>query len=163
MRIAALLLVPVAALLAGQQQATQVAQDSTRVMKTSDSGVYTNEQAELGKVTYESVCATCHLLPEFSDNTFKNNWDRRAAFELFEKIRSTMPEDNPGGLPRGQYLELVSYFLKVNGAPPGKVALPSDSAALTLIRMDIRKAGLAASTAAREAKSASSATRLPRR
>jgi hypothetical protein len=109
-------------------------------VQSTDSGVYTAEQADSGQKTFDATCVTCHLPSEYSNNTFKSNWHGRNAFDLFEIIRSTMPQDFPSSLPRSDYVNVVAYILRLNGAPTGKVALPSDSAPLTKIRLDIKKA-----------------------
>jgi len=40
--------------------------------------------------------------------------------ELFERIRTTMPQDNPGKLSRAQYADILSFILKSNGYPAGQ-------------------------------------------
>jgi mono/diheme cytochrome c family protein len=113
-----------------------------QTLQSSDSGVYTAEQADRGQKTFDANCATCHLTTEYSDNTFKSNWHGRIVFDLFEIIRSTMPQDFPSSLPRNDYVDVVAYILRLNGAPPGKVALPSDSVPLTKIRLEIKRGQL---------------------
>jgi mono/diheme cytochrome c family protein len=112
-----------------------VAQD----MISSDSGAYTEEQAERGLKVYNDTCGACHVTEEFSDNNFKGLWNAQPVFMLFEQIRETMPQDNPGGMPRNEYVDVVTYLLKLNAAPPGKAELPTDSAGMARFRMDLKK------------------------
>ena len=49
---------------------------------------------------------------------------------LFELIRSTMPESDPGSLARADYVDVTSYLAKLNGIAAGTTALPEDEAAL---------------------------------
>jgi hypothetical protein len=46
-----------------------------------------------------------------------------------------MPDNNPGGLSRSQYADIVSYLLQVNGMPAGTQPLSSDLKQLERIRI----------------------------
>jgi hypothetical protein len=59
-------------------------------------------------------------------------------FDLFELLRTTMPDDNPGGLSAQQYKDIVAYILKTNGIPAGTDSLPGDPEALRLIKIDAK-------------------------
>ena len=91
---------------------------------------YTDEQAARGAEVFSGVCVECHARKDFSDAEFRGKWRGRTAFDLFERIRSTMPESNPGSLARGSYIDVVAYLAKLNALPPGSVELPDDEAAL---------------------------------
>ena len=93
-------------------------------------GIYTEEQAARGAAVFSSVCMDCHARREFSDEEFKGKWRGRSAFDLFDRMRSTMPESSPGSLERASYLDLVAYIAKLNALPAGSSALPDDEAAL---------------------------------
>lgn len=92
--------------------------------------IYMEEQATRGAAVFSSVCVDCHARKDFSDEEFKGKWRGRTAFDLFDRLRSTMPESNPGSLERGSYIDLVAYIAKLNALPAGTVALPDDEAAL---------------------------------
>ena len=113
------------------------AQDKPRL--TTDS-VYTEEQATRGKDGWATLCASCHFLEEHSNGDFKATWDTKSLFDLFELLRTTMPQDNPGALSKDQYIDVVAYILKLNGAPSGSVAIPTDTVAMKTIRL-VMKAG----------------------
>jgi hypothetical protein len=46
-----------------------------------------------------------------------------------------MPDNNPGGLSRSQYADIVSYLLQLNGMPAGNLPLSSDMKLLERIRI----------------------------
>lgn len=91
---------------------------------------YTEEQAGRGADVFSGVCVECHARKDFSDAEFRGKWRGRTAFDFFERIRSTMPESNPGSLARSSYLDVVAYVAKLNALAPGSVELPDDEAAL---------------------------------
>ena len=95
------------------------AQDST-------AAPYTTDQADRGQAVFRRICAQCHVVQQFSGPPFKAAWGGRPAFELFEQIRTTMPNDNPGSLPRQQYADVIAYMLKLNGVTAGAAELPVD-------------------------------------
>lgn len=115
------------------------AQDSSPA-STLD-GVYTEGQARKGESTFGKQCTACHVPAAITGLPFRKVWSGRTVGEFFELIRTTMPEDNPGKLNRGQYLDIIAYLLKLNGYPPGEKPLPADDAALQRIRIDTTSSG----------------------
>jgi quinoprotein glucose dehydrogenase len=103
-------------------------------------GVYTQDQAKRGETQYKQECATCHgdmlegngqteraqslkrMLPPLSGDVFMGTWN---------KIRRTMPRDNPGKITLEQSADILAYMLKFNGFPAGKAELPADPSSLT--------------------------------
>src|SRR5688572_22730751 len=69
-------------------------------------GVYTNEQADRGEKLYAQYCAQCHgdalggveSAPPLTGSAFASNWEGLPLGELFERMRSSMPQDKPGSL-----------------------------------------------------------------
>jgi cytochrome c len=112
-------------------------------------GVYTQDQAKRGEALYKQQCATCHgdmlegngqteraqslkrILPPLSGDVFMGDWNRRPLSDLFDKIRRTMPRDNPGKITLEQSADILAYMLKFNGFPAGKAELPADPSSLT--------------------------------
>jgi len=92
-------------------------------------GFYTEAQAERGQAVYKNVCAECHELQDFTNADFRTEWDGNSLYELFENIRTTMPDENPGTLTRKQYVDVVTYVLKLNALPTGTAEFTADSAA----------------------------------
>jgi mono/diheme cytochrome c family protein len=98
-------------------------------------GVYAKAQAESGKTTFLTICVSCHASSQFRGPGFFANWGNRTAYDLFELLRTTMPNDNPGALSRKEYAAVIAYMFDLNGFPPGKSALPADDAALKKVRI----------------------------
>jgi mono/diheme cytochrome c family protein len=103
------------------------AQSSVTVMD----GVYTAAQADRGQAQFSQHCAACHgsgltgngEAPALVGGEFISNWAGLSAGELFERIRTTMPQDNPGKLSRAQYSDILSFIQKSNGYPAGQKEL----------------------------------------
>ncbi len=121
--------------LAGTTPALAQAPDS--LMTTLDS-VFTAEEAARGKELYRQNCAECHAMDWYKGNVALA-WEGGSVFGLFEMIRTTMPETNPGSLERRQYLDVLAYILELNGLPPGRVVLPSERTELARIRFAFPK------------------------
>jgi hypothetical protein len=63
------------------------------------------------------------------------NWIGRTVFDLFKLLKTTMPEDNIGGLTDEDYTRVIAYILKLNGFPAGTDSLSADSVAMKGIRI----------------------------
>ncbi len=63
---------------------------------------------------YQQFCARCHLSIEI-EQRLRNDWYGKSAEELFNRMRTTMPVDNPGSLSQEQYLALTTEFLNLGG------------------------------------------------
>lgn len=126
---AASILAPVLLLLA--PLGTAAAQDPA----PTDSAAAAAKQLELGEQWFRSVCFECHANGALVNADFRLKWSGRTAFELFESIRSTMPENDPGSLTQGTYAAVVAYLMKVNGQPVGTAALPADSSGLAAVKL----------------------------
>jgi mono/diheme cytochrome c family protein len=107
------------------------ASDSSR---NASEGAYTAVQAKQGETTFGSICGNCHTTTEFRGPTFRRIWTGRSVYELFDQLRNTMPLDNPGGLSREQYANVIAYVLKLNEYPAGDVELPSSDDRLRRVR-----------------------------
>lgn len=90
-------------------------------------GIFTDEQARRGRTTFDEACSECHTTSEFRGRSFRSNWGRRTVYSFFRTVRSTMPDDNPGGLEEQVYLDVVSYVLSINGHDGGPSELSADS------------------------------------
>ena len=110
--------------------------------KTTLIGVYTDEQAARGQKIYGMSClGGCHNSASHKGPTFKQNWVGHQLSELFERIKDTMPDDNPGLLSAKESLDVISYLLKANGMPAGKEELAGDKAALAKIKIELPPSG----------------------
>ncbi len=90
-------------------------------------GIFTRSQAERGRTAFDESCADCHTTGEFRGRAFQRNWGRRTVYSLYRTVRSTMPDDNPGGLDEGTYLDVIAYVLSLNGHEVGAAELAADS------------------------------------
>jgi S-disulfanyl-L-cysteine oxidoreductase SoxD len=105
--------------------------------RAAASGVYSEEQAAKGKVAFETYCASCHSPTFHSDSTFRKSWFGRTVHDLFKVLKTTMPEDNVGGLSDEEYTRVIAYILQLNGFPAGKDSLRTDSTSLVRIKIGL--------------------------
>lgn len=99
--------------------------------------LYTEAQAEEGAKVWTATCVGCHETKDVTSADFRTKWVGRSLFEMFEQIRTTMPDDGPGSLTRDQYLHSVVYILKLNGLPAGDTPLVADSAAMSAVKFEL--------------------------
>ena len=102
---------------------------------STTTAVYSESQAALGKTAFEMYCASCHAPSDYAGEQFRMNWYGRRVSDLFRVLKTTMPEDNIGGLSDDDYTRVITYILKLNGFPAGKDSLPSDSTFMRGIRI----------------------------
>jgi mono/diheme cytochrome c family protein len=128
--------VAAALILAGPPRATS-AQESPPGETSTRAGAYTAAQARRGADAYEKHCTECHMPAAVSGAVFQRAWAGRTVYDYYELIRTTMPNDNPGKLSRGQYADIVAYLLQLSGMPPGEKPLPTDTASLRRIWIEV--------------------------
>jgi len=122
--------------------ATLLAQGTT----TAD-GVGTDAQVKRGADVYAMNCASCHdaqlagsgTAPALAGTDFAANWKDENVGSLFERIRATMPADNPGSLKRDQVADLVAFILNFNKYPISQKELPTEFEALKAIKITAPK------------------------
>lgn len=111
-------------------------------------GVYTQAQADRGRVRYEGVCAGCHgddlegdvvEHPELAGGNFRDKWNGLNLGELFQRIHRDMPMNKAGSLSRSAAVDLVAFILSANRFPEGAQELAPDTKLLTQIRIDSQK------------------------
>jgi quinoprotein glucose dehydrogenase len=110
-------------------------------------GVYTAEQAKRGQARYTELCASCHgdtlgggeSAPPLAGGEFMANWNTLTVGDLFDRTRSSMPQNKPGSLSREANAEIMAYLLSANQFPAGKEALPQNSEVLKEIRIEAVK------------------------
>ena len=100
------------------------------------SGVYSAKQVERGEGVYKTSCQSCHAKTEYTGDKFKVAWVSKTAFDIFNQVRTEMPEDNPGSLERQEYVDVVAYIFSLNAYPAGANDLPGDDDGLKKIRID---------------------------
>ena len=110
--------------------------------KTTWDKVYTAEQAARGEKLYTDNCAMCHgeslggveMAPPLAGDVFNSNWEGVALSDLFERMRTSMPQNKPGSLSRAQNADILAHMLKVGNFPAGDVPLDGQAGALTQIK-----------------------------
>jgi mono/diheme cytochrome c family protein len=109
--------------------------------RSTSAGVYTAEQATRGRDTYAMQCKSCHTPASHTGAVFAAWWDRKPLSELYQFVVTRMPKNEPGSLAPEEYTDVVAYLLKLNEMPTGTEPLPSDSAAMKKIRIEVGKRG----------------------
>lgn len=107
-------------------------------------GVYTEVQAARGAAGFAQNCAICHgaslggvgEAPALVGAQFVSDFNGLTVGDLFERMRTTMPLNNPGALSRDQYADILGFMLKANGYPAGERELYRRSEFLNTIRFE---------------------------
>jgi mono/diheme cytochrome c family protein len=136
--ISAFALVGMTALGAFAGRGTLAAQDA----KSQWDGVYTQEQAKRGEPLYAQHCSSCHgpdmtggeMAPGLTGGEFASNWNDLSLGDLFERMRISMPQNNPGSLSRAQNADILAFMLFKSNFPPGMTELPSQTEVLNTIK-----------------------------
>jgi quinoprotein glucose dehydrogenase len=110
--------------------------------KTTWDKVYTADQAARGEKLYADNCAACHgdslggveMAPPLAGDTFNSNWEGVALSDLFERMRTSMPQNKPGSLSRAQNADILAHMLKVGNFPAGDAPLDGQAGALAQIK-----------------------------
>ena len=132
----------------GAQQPLLLAQETaTSESLTVWDGVFTKKQADRGKDLYTTHCSECHLAtlmgsdmtPPLVGGDFMSNWTGSTLGDLFERIRKTMPMNNPGSVPRDAIPDILAYILSVNKLPEGGTELSRDTQLLKKIHIEATK------------------------
>ncbi|MCU0633328.1 MAG: cytochrome c [Gemmatimonadaceae bacterium] len=119
------------------------AQAATRA---ASAGVYTEEQLARGKATHQANCISCHNSIAYKGAAFTQKWGGRSAFEFFQLISTTMPQNEPGVLSPEEYADITAYVLWLNGFPAGTSELAADDALLRRVRIDAATAATSSVT-----------------
>ncbi len=106
--------------------------------KSTNAGVYKPAQASRGEEVYVGQCRSCHTPEALVSPTFHATWGGKTLHELYAYIRERMPKNEPASLSDEEYIDVLTYLLRLNRAPPGDTELPADADALKAIRFDPR-------------------------
>lgn len=99
---------------------------------------YLPAQADRGEKIFSQTCAMCHARTQFVGQSFVENWNDHRVSDFYTLIRSTMPQNNPGGMKDEEYLAVVAYLLKANHATVGSDSLGTDSLSLRGRKIGVR-------------------------
>ncbi len=106
--------------------------------RTINDGIYTEEQAKAGEKLYEQHCLTCHDKKYF--RPVLKVWDGQPLGILYTIMSASMPESNPGALPRKEYVDILAYILSLNRYPSGDTELAYEDGVLDNITIASRTA-----------------------
>lgn len=99
-------------------------------------GVYSAAQAARGETVFNNVCLSCHVPTDYQGDAFQSKFVGGTAFDMYENIRSSMPQDNPGSLTNEQYTDLVAYLFRLNGLPTRDRDMPAVVDSLKAIKVE---------------------------
>jgi len=108
-------------------------------------------QARRGQKQYASNCAMCHAqdltgldpAPALTGERFMRKWQGKSMWELFDKIRKTMPQNDRGSLSLHAYLDIMAYLAKFNNVDLGPQELrdPKPLKGVTIGKQDTKPSG----------------------
>ena len=96
--------------------------------RTTQDGVYSKDQARVGRASYKEHCLVCHDKKYFKP--VLRRWSGQSAAILYEVMITSMPESNPGGLADQQYVDILAYIFSLSRYPIGEAALDYRDGAL---------------------------------
>ncbi len=125
------------------------AQAEAQTSKSVWDGVYTEDQAKRGAAVYKQWCASCHgpeleggeMAPGLTGGGFTSNWNGLTVGDIFERTRTTMPQDSPGALSREQVADVTAFVLSMNKFPAGQTELATQTEVLKQIKFEANKPG----------------------
>jgi mono/diheme cytochrome c family protein len=125
-----------------QPPATTTGTSGTSEPKTVWSGVYSDAQAKRGSDIYANQCSSCHgpdlagldTAPPLAGADFNTDWNDLTVNDLFERIRVSMPADQPGTLSRQDVADVVAFLLSKGNFPAGQTDLPTQAEMLKDIK-----------------------------
>jgi alcohol dehydrogenase (cytochrome c) len=86
-------------------------------------GPFTDAQAQAGQFIYSGRCASCHDSGGESARlfgaSFADGWKTHTTRDLYVRIKTTMPFNDPGSLSDAAAASVVAFILKNNGAVAG--------------------------------------------
>ena len=105
----------------------------TQVSSEASPGLFSATQAARGLRSYGESCSECHSLSDFRGTDFEWNWRRRTAWDFYQEVAQSMPEDKPGKLSPSTYTDIVAYVLSLNRYQIGSEDLVATEEAMAAI------------------------------
>jgi mono/diheme cytochrome c family protein len=103
--------------------------------KTVWDGVYTEQQAARGAVSFATNCARCHATTNeleegrsVAGERFWKSFRESTVDHLLDYVSRNMPNGAGGTLSAGVYADLVAFILSRNALPPGTSELTKETA-----------------------------------
>ena len=100
--------------------------------------LYTDDQANRGKILYRDACEGCHapdleggkVVPGVAGQAFVDKWAGRSLAELFDLLLVSMPPEQPSSVSRQDKADMLAFILRENQWPAGVRELPDSVQAL---------------------------------
>jgi len=108
-------------------------------------GYYTKSQADAGQAVFKQTCAICHgenlqggVGPALTGKEFLSvsQFQQITADYFYHFMSTHMPLTDPGSLTKTQYLDIMAYFLEVNGYASGPDELTASDKELKGIKIE---------------------------
>ncbi|MGH7104964.1 MAG: c-type cytochrome [Acetobacteraceae bacterium] len=108
-------------------------------------GYFTKAQASAGQAIFESTCAICHghhleggVGPALAGKQFLSvsQFQQITADYFYHFMSTHMPLTDPGSLTKTQYLDVMAYFLEMNGYASGPKELTANDEELKAIKIE---------------------------
>jgi len=114
--------------------------EKSAVAASASSATQTNPQIAQGAERFAVRCARCHgplmegieHAPPLKGEAFQAEWNGKKARELYKRIISTMPQDDPGSLPEQEVLVITEFILSAGNFVLPPVSKANDLNAITL-------------------------------
>jgi len=131
---------------------SKIADKTSSLERSGVDTYYTQAQADRGKAYFHGSCSLCHttdpsevrsndassgrgvwlgdlrLLFLLKSDQFRNRWGN--ADSLYNKMRTTMPAYDAGGLSTEEYVDILAYLMQANGFLAGNKELKNDLPAM---------------------------------
>jgi mono/diheme cytochrome c family protein len=116
-----------AAVLAGAVTITLPEVTAAQQAKSVWDGVYTEQQAASGAITFSASCARCHSSEpnggeegkRLAGDHFWQSFRESTVDALLDFVSRNMPNGAPGTLSASAYADVVAFILSRNGLPAG--------------------------------------------
>lgn len=105
---------------------------------TTLSGVYSVAQARRGGEVFQKSCLECHVPTDYTGDAFQSKFVGGTAYDIYEQIRSSMPQDDPGSLTNQQYTDLVAFLFSLNQFPTRSAELSPVVDSLKAVKVQVR-------------------------
>ncbi len=105
--------------------------------RTTNDGVYTEDQADVGETLYAQHCLLCHDKKYF--RPVLKRWEGQPIGILYTVMMTSMPENNPGFMTEKEYVDILAYILSLSRYAPGDTELDYKDGALNKLTVEARQ------------------------
>jgi hypothetical protein len=67
------------------------------------------------------------MAPALTGGDFNSDWNDLPISQLFDRMRTTMPQNSPGSLSRQQNADILAFMLSKANYPAGTTELPTQA------------------------------------